>query len=116
MGFAYSQPGIIFAFKIGFRSKIMCKEYKEGFTFYYPYFERLNLRFWIRLKSGRYVITPRASILDVVRAWYGCQAYNLGFKAEALSGCINGELTPEGCILLYLFYNRLTDRKPGSQV
>ena len=102
----------MFALKLGFRSKIMCKEYKEGFTFYYPYFERLNLRFWIRLKSGRYVITPRASILDVVRAWYGCQAYNLEFRVEFRHV---KKRIPEGSFLLYLFYNRLTDRKSGSE-
>lgn len=81
-------------------------------TICYPFINRRNFKYWIRLKSGRFVITPRANILEVVRAWYGCQAYKLMFRVEP---CLKENKTAQ-LLLLYLFYNRLTDRKPESLI
>ena len=72
-----------------------------------PYLHRKNLTYWIQLKTGRYCITPRASLIECIKAYIGCKAYGLTFKAKPLSN----ENQLAYILLLNLFYNRLTDRK-----
>ena len=83
-------------------------------TICYPYhlIYRKNFKYWIKLKSGRYVITERANVLEIVRVWYSCKAENLTFKIEPCEKTCKTALL----LLLYLFYNRLTDRKPESVI
>lgn len=71
---------------------------------------RKNSKYWFRLKTGRYVVNQRANIFEVVRVWHCCKAENLTFKIEARSKIC----TTLRVLLLYLFYNRINDRKPGD--
>lgn len=85
---------------------------KENLTYFFPYYERLNIKFWVRLKNGQYVITERACILETVRAYYGAQSSGMDFKA---CPCLEQNNTLR-VFLLYLFYNKLTDRRSGRQI
>jgi len=76
-------------------------------TIYYPLNNRCNFTYWVKLKTGRYCITKRATLTECVRAFLGSRAYGLTFKAQP---CSNMNQLAR-LLLLYLFYNRLTDRK-----
>lgn len=72
---------------------------------------RKNFKYWFRLKTGRYVVNYRANVLEIVRVWHSCQAENLTFKIEPREKTCKTALL----LLLYLFYNRINDRKPGDK-
>ena len=76
-------------------------------TIYYPFNNRRNFTYWIKLKTGRYCIIKRASLVECIRAFLGSKAYGLMFKAQSCSN----ENQLARSLLLNLFYNRLTDRK-----
>lgn len=81
-------------------------------TYYYPFVERNNWRYWYKLRNGEFIVKDFQTFNQCLKMLSHCRKLNIEYKAVPRQNFLIGT---RFAFLLNLFYNRITDRNRLSQ-